>query len=99
MGVHEVGTGTVTVKMFLMKALRKKEVGEHDTWNVLRVFEGPLWASVRAFLVPDDVLCMRTTAEKWNAAGLYGPFAELYFVLLKKDVKNGPLPNSERPRA
>ena len=61
------------------------------------VLEGPLWASVRAFLVPDDVLCMRTTAEKWNAAGLYGPFAELCFVLLKKDVKNGQLPNSKRP--
>ena len=32
-----------------------------------------VWASVRAFLVPADVLCTRTTAGKWNVAGLYGP--------------------------
>ena len=89
----------MTVKMLPLNVLRKKEVDEHDTWNMRYVLEGPLWASVRAFLVPDDVLCMRTTAEKWNVTGLYGPFAELYFVLLKKDVKNGPLPPSERPRA
>ena len=38
-----------------------------------RAFSGFLWASVRAFLVPDDVLHMRTRAVKWNTAGLYGP--------------------------
>ena len=48
---------------------------------------GPLWESLRVFLVPDDVLYMRTTAAKWNIAGLYGPFAELFFFLLKKDGK------------
>ena len=36
-------------------------------WNVRYVMEGPLQVSVRAFLLPDDVLCMRSTASKWNS--------------------------------
>ena len=43
---------------------------------------GPLCVAVRVFLVPDDVLCMRTTAVKWNIAGLYGPFAEPHFFII-----------------
>ena len=58
---------------------------------------GPPWDSVRAFLVPDDVLCMRTTAGKWNVAGLYGPFAELHFFLMREGVEHGPLLPSDRP--
>ena len=50
---------------------------------------------MRVFLVPDDVLYMRTTAVKWNIAGLYGPFAELHFFLMKKDAKKGPVPPQE----
>ena len=38
----------------------------------LRYVKGPLWVSVRAFLASDDVLYVRTTAVKWNIAGLYG---------------------------
>ena len=30
-----------------------KEWNEYDMWNVRYVLEGPLWASVRAFLVAD----------------------------------------------
>ena len=48
------------------------------------VLEGLLGASIRAFLVLDDVLCMHTTVEKWNVAGLYKPFAKLCFFRLKK---------------
>ena len=51
-------------------------------------------ASVREFLTSDDGLYMRTTAMKWNIAGLCGPFAELFFFLLKKDGKDRPLPPS-----
>ena len=58
---------------------------------------GPPWDSIRVFLVPDGVLCMRTTARKWNVAGLCGPNAELCFFLTKEDVKHGPLLPSERP--
>ena len=46
-----------------------------DMWNVRYVLEFPLGVSVRVFLVPDDVLCVRTTAAQWNTAGLYGPFS------------------------
>ena len=72
----------------------EKEGIEYDMWNVRYVLEGSSW--VRVFLVP-DVLCMRTTAAEWKRAGLFGPFAELYFFLMKEDVKNGPLPRSEPP--
>ena len=41
-------------------------------------------------LVPDDVLYMRTTAVRWNIAGLRGPVAELLFCLSKKDGKKRP---------
>ena len=39
---------------------------------------------------------MRTTAVKWNIAGLYGPFAELNFFFVKKDDgSKRPLPRPE----
>ena len=44
------------------------------------VLEGPLWTLVRAFLVLDDVLCLRTRAGTGNVAGLYGPLAEIHFL-------------------
>ena len=49
----------------------EEEESEYDMWNVRYMMEGPLWASVRVFLVHDDVLCMRTTAAKWQ--GCMGP--------------------------
>ena len=58
-----------------------EEVSEYVMVNLRHVLEGSLWESVRAFLVLDDVLCMRTTAGKWNVAGLYGPCAEPNFFL------------------
>ena len=42
------------------------------------------------FCVKDDVLYMHTTAATWNIGGLHGPFAELFFFLLKKDGKKRP---------
>ena len=48
----------------------EKEGSEYDLWKVRYVLEGPLWESV--FLVPDDVLCVRTTATSWNTGGLHG---------------------------
>ena len=59
---------------------------EYDMWNV-RYVGGPLWVSARVFLVPDGVLQMRTTAVKWNIAGLYGPFLELYFFFMRGEKK------------
>ena len=50
------------------------------------LIRGPLWVSVRALLASDDVFYMRTTAVKWNIAGLYAPFAELF------DGKERPRP-------
>ena len=58
----------------------EEEVSEYVMWNMRHGLEGALWESVRAFLVPDDVLCTRATAGKWYVAGLHGPFAELYFL-------------------
>ena len=43
---------------------------EHVTWNMRYVMEGSLRESVRAFLVPVDVLSTCTTAGKWNVAGV-----------------------------
>ena len=68
----------------------EKEESDHDLWNVRYGLEGLLSVAVRVFLVPDVVLCMRTTGRKWN--GLYRPFAELYFFLMKKDVESCSLP-------
>ena len=34
---------------------------------------------------------------QWNVAGLYGPFAELYFLLMKKEFKSEPVPLLEKP--
>ena len=58
-----------------------------------------LAVSVRACLVPGAFLYLCTTAVRWNIVGLYGPCADLFFFLLKKDGKKRPLPPSERPRA
>ena len=40
---------------------------------------------------------IRTTGIKWNIARLYGPFADLFFFLLKKDGKEEPVPAPEWP--
>ena len=49
----------------------EEEVSECVMGHLRYVFEGPLRVSVREFMVPDDVLNMRTTAVKWNIAGLW----------------------------
>ena len=50
-----------------------------------------LGVSVRAFLVPGDILYLCTTAVRWNIVALYGPCADFFFFLLKKDGKKRPL--------
>ena len=69
-----------------MTDLRRKEVSENDAWNTRYGLEGPLWASARAFLVPVDVICMRTT-RKVECSRVVRALAELYF-FVKKDAKN-----------
>ena len=51
---------------------------------------------MRAFLVPAEVLYMRTTAVKWNIAGLYGLFAEICFFLVKKNDGEEKSPPTSR---
>ena len=65
--MQEVRTGTV-----ILKRADEEDVSEYVRWNMRFVMEGLLWESVRAFLVPDVVLCVRMTAGQWNVAGLSG---------------------------
>ena len=44
-----------------------------------------MWATIRDYLTPLDVLDMRTAGQKWNCAKLHGSFAALWFFLMKKD--------------
>ena len=46
----------------------------------------PLWEEV-LWLYPDawDSVRLRATATQWNVPGRYGPYAELFFFLLKKE--------------
>ena len=47
----------------------EEEVSEYVVWNMRHVLEGPLWGElVRAFLVPEDGLCMRTTEARTCAS-------------------------------
>ena len=71
----------------------EEDANEYLMGNMRHVLEGPLWEWVRAFLVPDDVLCMPMTAGEWNVAGLCGLYAELCFFLMKKDSKYEPVPS------
>ena len=52
---------------------------------ISEVRESPVWATIRDYLTPLDVLDMRTAGQKWNCAKLYGSFAALWFFLMKKD--------------
>ena len=44
------------------------EVGENTTGQLRHVIESHLRIHIRVFLLPEDVVCMRTTAVKWNIA-------------------------------
>ena len=61
--------------------------------------ESLLWMTIRDFLSIDNVLEMRTTAHKWSVAMLYvyGPEAELFFILLARDDRNNPASRLEWP--
>ena len=52
---------------------------------ISEIRESSLWASIRDYLTPLDVLATRTAGLKWNCAKLYGKFAALWFFLMTKD--------------
>ena len=56
----------------------------------LRTGGASLGVSARVSSVPDDVLNMRTTAVKWNIAGLHGPFAELLLPIEERWKEKNP---------
>ena len=60
--------------------------GDSDDWSdyLSHAIASPLWITIRDFLSTNDVLEMRTAAQKWNVARLYGPHAELFLFLLAK---------------
>ena len=58
----------------------EEEVSAHVTWNMRYVMEGPLWVSVRAFLVPDDDLCLRTTAGEVQRSWVVRVFYRTLFL-------------------
>ena len=63
-----------------MESERKEDgnvdIGESSPKDyVSEVRESSLWASIRDYLTPLDVLAMRTAGLKWNCAKLYGEFA------------------------
>ena len=69
----------------------EEEMNGYAIGNMRHVLEGLLWESIRAFLVPDDVLSMRTTARKWNVD------LSCYFFLMKKDSKYEPVLSDDNP--
>ena len=52
--------------------------------------ESSLWASIRDYLTPPDILVLRTAGSKWNNAKFYGEFAALWFFLMTKDGSEWP---------
>ena len=44
-----------------------------------------MWITIRDFLLPPDMLAMRTAGPNWNHSKLYGSFAALWFFLMEKD--------------
>ena len=42
-----------------------------------------MWITIRDFLLPPDMLAMRTARPKWNHAKLYGFVAALWFFLME----------------
>ena len=49
------------------------------------VRDSPVWITIRDFLLPPDMLAVRTARLNWNHAKLHGFFAALWFFL----VENG----------
>ena len=57
-------------------------------WDVTSDFlsqmrDSPVWITIRDFLLPPDMLAMRTAGPKWNHAKLCGFFAALWFFLME----------------
>ena len=47
------------------------------------VLLGPPWEILRAFLPPDVLLRLRTTARYWNKGDNYGPYGDFFLFLFK----------------
>ena len=56
-----------------------------------QVKDSPVWSTIRNFLLPPDILALRTAGPKWNHAELYGFFSALWFFLMEngKSTKDG----------
>ena len=52
-------------------------VGSGPKDYISEVSESSLWASIRDYLTPSDILIFRIAGSKWNYAKLYGAFAAL----------------------
>ena len=70
------------------------ESGPKDYINELS--GSSLWASIRDYLTPPNVLVLRAAGPKWSNAKLYGESAALWFFLMKKDdsEEGAPVPPS-----
>ena len=73
-------------------------------WDVTSDFlsqvrDSPVWITIRDFLLPPDILTMRTAGPKWNHAKLCGFFAALWFFLMEsgESAKGESESLSERP--
>ena len=58
-------------------------------WDVMsdylsQVRDSPVWITIRYFLLPPDMLAMRTAGPNWNHSKLCGSFAALWFFLMEK---------------
>ena len=49
-----------------------------------QVRNSPVWNTIRDFLLPPDMLAVRTAGPNWNDSKLYGSFAALCFFLMEK---------------
>ena len=75
-----------------------REGDRHDQGQHLnQAIERPLWMTIRDFLSANDVLGMRTAAQKWHVARLHGPEAELFFLLRAKDDRRNRASRPEWP--
>ena len=76
----------------------EEEVSECVVGHLRYVIKGPLWVSVRVFLVLERCSFHAHDGSKMEHRWAVWPFADLFLFLMKKDGKKRPLPPSEWPR-
>ena len=71
------------------------------TSDYLSQVRQPMWITIRDFLLPPDMLAMRTAGPRWNHWWLHGSFAALWFFLMEKGegekMESEPLPEWPSP--